>query len=485
MDKQLTRSIFFNPDELTVHSLNDSGLPGDLLNSKSVSLTTKSYTGYAKMTVSEDSDSATQQPEVNNNLFYWFFESRNASLANDPDNIPVVIWLNGGPGSSSLIGLLMENGPLKLVDDDTATIIENLYSWNKECHLLYWDQPVGTGFSYTTDEAGYMNNESELSREFCTALEMFFAKDEFSAYRKCPLYIAGESYAGKYIPNIVCELMANRETNYASVPELTGVAIGDGWMMPGLQAKCQVEFGYEMGFVDVRQFNILLEKCKVLQSLINDGKDDLATETGSIILNQLLSCGGNPNIYDVRSYSDLSLARLNAYLNNEQVRQALAVESVWQTADNSGLVGQYLYDDVYASDETAVTQLLTYAKEGKLKILFYTGNFDMSCGFSGTEEMLWEYNYPNIEKADFSKLRFRAEEKPTTDSECWQNVERMVWVMPPDKTLGFVKSFGNLTQVVIVNSGHLVPMNRPKVSRSMMSHWIFNTPFPSIKPAIG
>ena len=485
MSESTTRSITFSPKELSTNDVNKNGIPANILGTNSIKFAVDSFTGYARMDVCENESPGSSTVVIaQNDLFYWFFESRDAVLKNAPKNpTPMIIWLNGGPGSSSLAGLFMENGPLKLGDDNTASITENLFSWNKNCHLLYWDQPVGTGFSNTNCDAGYMNNEDELSREFCTALEQFFGSDQFAKYQNCPLYLAGESYAGKYIPNIACELMANK-ASYRSVPALTGTAIGDGWMLPGMQTRIQIEYGFEMGFVDTKQNGELLSQCVTMQNQINEGKFVAANKTGSAIMNQLLSCGGNPNIYDVRTFIDLSTTLLEAYLNNKEVKTALSAECNWQCADNGGPVGDHLFADVYAPTDKQITQLLKYAKAGKLKMLFYTGNFDMSCGFRGTEEMLWNYDFPNIDQADLSKLELDRNATSNSTADSWRDLDRMVWVMPPNKTLGFVKSLDNLTQAVIVNSGHLAPMNKPKATRSMITNWIFDLPFPSIKPTI-
>lgn len=484
MSNSATRAITFEPIELSFKNLNQNGIPANILQTDSIKLAVDSFTGYARMHVCETGSSGVRTVVAQNDLFYWFFESRDSVLWNAPQKPrPLIIWLNGGPGSSSLAGLFMENGPLKLGDDDTASITENPFGWNKNCHLLYWDQPAGTGFSYTTSDAGYMNSEDELSREFCTALELFFGSELFKKYRDCPLYLAGESYAGKYIPNIACELMMNK-ASYPSVPALCGTAIGDGWMLPGMQTRVQVEYGFEMGFVDTRQYLDLLGQCYTLQEQINTGNYVEANKTGTSIMEQLLSCGGDPNIYDVRTFTGLSTTLLGAYLNSNGVRQAVGAECEWQCADNGGPVADHLEADVYAPADKKITQLLEYAKAGALKVLFYTGNFDMSCGFRGTEEMLWNYDFPNIGHADLSRLELRHDAKSSSDEKSWRNLDRMVWVMPPNKTLGFVKSLGKLAQVVIVNSGHLAPMNRPKAARSMISNWIFDLPFPTQRPDI-
>merc|ERR1712137_15171 len=78
------------------------------------------------------------------NSFFWFFEARE-----DPANAPLTIWLNGGPGSSSMYGILEENGPCYANPDSNSTRPAE-WSWNRASNMLYLDQPVQVGFSYDT-----------------------------------------------------------------------------------------------------------------------------------------------------------------------------------------------------------------------------------------------------------------------------------------------------------------------------------------------
>lgn len=79
-------------------------------------------------------------------LHYWFVTSQR-----DPIKDPLVLWLNGGPGCSSLDGFLSENGPLH-VNDNGDTLYENKFSWNKIANVLYLESPAGVGFSYSDDQ---------------------------------------------------------------------------------------------------------------------------------------------------------------------------------------------------------------------------------------------------------------------------------------------------------------------------------------------
>jgi carboxypeptidase C (cathepsin A) len=76
------------------------------------------------------------------NMWFWFFEARNS-----PSTAPLALWLNGGPGCSSMIGLFQENGPCTFNNVSGSTPVLNPNSWNNYANMLYVDQPIGTGFS--------------------------------------------------------------------------------------------------------------------------------------------------------------------------------------------------------------------------------------------------------------------------------------------------------------------------------------------------
>lgn len=97
----------------------------------------KSYAGYVDLSPTE-------------HTFFWFFEARH-----DPENAPITLWLNGGPGSDSLIGLFEELGPCS-VNEKFETVL-NPHSWNEVSNMLFISQPLGTGFSYAEKEAGSIN----------------------------------------------------------------------------------------------------------------------------------------------------------------------------------------------------------------------------------------------------------------------------------------------------------------------------------------
>jgi vitellogenic carboxypeptidase-like protein len=393
-----------------------------------------------------------------NSLFYWFFESQLPCN----NETPIIIWLNGGPGASSLAGLFLENGPLKIKDD--LTIIPNENSWNKRSHMLFWDQPVGTGFS-TNGPENYVKTEEEMAYEFVNALEGFYCKHP--EYMSCPLYITGESYAGKYIPYIATEIHLRNNSNI----NLKGIAIGDGWMEPLIQTKDQIDYSYYLGLIDTNQRKEVLNKYNLFLDCINTGDMSNAFTAGNKVSDMLVNCGGGVNIYDARTWSDASLTPLKTYLSSPLLKKAIHVPECvnWAFADASGPVSDALINDLTAPCVNLFDNLvsLTDNEDNPLyKVLFYTGNFDISCGFAGTETIVRNINW-------YGKKE-------------WCNLQRLVWykqINPEVKqTQGCIKSLYNLTQIEIPMSGHQVPLYQPEVSLNMIYNWIFDEEFSTYNP---
>ena len=90
---------------------------------------------------------------ANQHIFFWFFEARNA----DPTTAPLTTWINGGPGASSMIGVFQEVGPCSV--NQHGNVVDNIYSWTNVSNLLFIDQPVQTGFSYSNTTTGYISQQ--------------------------------------------------------------------------------------------------------------------------------------------------------------------------------------------------------------------------------------------------------------------------------------------------------------------------------------
>jgi len=173
----------------------------------------ESYSGY--LTVDEG---------FNSNMFFWYFPAEQ-----EPEYAPVVLWLQGGPGASSLFGLFTENGPLEL--DDHGKLQKRNYTWSKTHNLIYIDNPVGTGFSFTDQDAGYAKNEKDVGRNLHEAVMQLY--ELFEWRNSSGFWVTGESYAGKYVPALAYHIhkVQNAIETRTYVP-LKGVAIGNGLSDP-------------------------------------------------------------------------------------------------------------------------------------------------------------------------------------------------------------------------------------------------------------
>ncbi|KAK1081760.1 hypothetical protein LTR33_004426, partial [Friedmanniomyces endolithicus] len=140
-------------------------------------------------------------------LYFWFFPSAN-ELAGDE----ILIWLNGGPGCSSLEGLLQENGPF-LWQYGTYKPVKNPYTWVNLTNVVWVEQPAGTGFSKQLGTPP-ATNELEVAAQFLGFFKNFV--DTFGLYNK-KIYISGEPYAGYYVPYIADAMHNASNTDYYDI----------------------------------------------------------------------------------------------------------------------------------------------------------------------------------------------------------------------------------------------------------------------------
>lgn len=195
----------------------------------------------------------TVNKEAIGKLFYWFFEAREPVVVDD--ETPLLIWLNGGPGASSMTGLLTEMGPYRITPE--GKLIPHAHSWTKLGHMLFFDQPVGTGYSSVRDDNGYVNTQDQLAQQLYRGLQGFYRRHP--EYASNPVYICGESYAGKYVPSISHYIhVKNSVPQPVAHPDirvnLTGIAIGNGKMWPVLQTRSVPDFAIALGFIDSQQY---------------------------------------------------------------------------------------------------------------------------------------------------------------------------------------------------------------------------------------
>jgi len=149
------------------------------------------------------------EPNVSE-LYFWFFPSAN-ELAGDE----ILIWLNGGPGCSSLEGLLQENGPF-LWQYGTYRPVRNAWSWTNLTNVLWVEQPAGTGFS-PKKGTPTADNEIEVAEQFLGFFKNFM--DTFGLQGR-KVYITGESYAGYFVPYIADAMHNSTDKDHFNIESI-------------------------------------------------------------------------------------------------------------------------------------------------------------------------------------------------------------------------------------------------------------------------
>ncbi|KAK5937956.1 hypothetical protein PMZ80_009545 [Knufia obscura] len=151
-----------------------------------------------------------------NQLWFWFIPSDNPAASDE-----ITIWLNGGPGCSSLDGLFQENGPF-LWQSGTYEPQPNPFSWTNLTNMVWVDQPIGTGFSPAAPGApANITNEVDVGRDFAGFWKNFMTSFNLTGRK---VYVTGESYAGQYIPYIANYMLDQNNTDYYNVK---GIQIND------------------------------------------------------------------------------------------------------------------------------------------------------------------------------------------------------------------------------------------------------------------
>ena len=137
-------------------------------------------------------------PNTKKQYHYLLVES-----ADDPANDPLIIWYNGGPGCSSLLAFMQENGPYHM-EDGSLNLTKSEFSWNREANVLYMEHPAGVGFSYCGDPAECIYDDNNQALDNIQAVIGWYEK--FPEFKGHDLYIAGESYGGIYVPYLMNEI---------------------------------------------------------------------------------------------------------------------------------------------------------------------------------------------------------------------------------------------------------------------------------------
>ncbi|XP_060078674.1 probable serine carboxypeptidase CPVL [Ylistrum balloti] len=401
----------------------------------------KSYSGF--ITVNRTTTS---------NIFFWFFPAQE-----DPLNAPVVMWLQGGPGGSSLFGLFVENGPLMV--NQNLKLMERNITWNKKYSMLYVDNPVGTGFSFTSSDAGYAKNEWDVATDLYSFLLQFFKV--YYQYQKNDFYATGESYAGKYVPAISYKIHISNPTANLRI-NFKGMAIGDGLCDPESMMNQYADFMFNIGMLDEKQRDYFAGETEKAVEMIKNRQFREAFQIFDLLLNGDLT-PYKPYFYNVtqtNNYYNFLLteepADFNYYgdfLAKPEVRKAIHVGNL--TYNDGKAVEMHLINDVMDTVKYWVEVIL----KNNYKVMFYNGQLDIIVAVPLTEAFLMSTDWPGQQK--------------------YKEEERLIWkVNPSDQEVaGYVRVVENLQQVIVRDAGHILPYDQPERGFDLIQRFIENKPF--------
>jgi cathepsin A (carboxypeptidase C) len=275
----------------------------------------KQYSGYL------------DDKENDKHLFYWFFESRN-----DPENDPVVLWLNGGPGCSSLTGLFMELGPSSI--NKNLEVVYNEYSWNSNASVIFIDQPVNVGFSYSSKS---VSDTVTAGKDIYALLTLFFK--QFPEYAHQDFHLAGESYFGHYGPVFTSEILSHKKRNINFKSLLIGNGLTDGYTQYAYYRPMACGEGGWPAVLDESECQSMdnaLPRCQSLIQNCYDTESVWSCVPASIYCNNAMMGPyqrTGRNVYDIRGKCEDAanlcysvLGYVNKWLNKPEVLEAIGAE---------------------------------------------------------------------------------------------------------------------------------------------------------------
>jgi len=410
-----------------------------------------SYSGF--FTVSE---------KYNSNMFFWFFPAQNG----DP-NAPILMWLQGGPGGSSLFGLFSEMGPFS-VDANAEDLIMNPYTWNSKYAMLFVDNPVGVGFSFTDSPDGFSTNtHEEVAENLYKMLIQFFTI--FYEYQSNDFYVTGESYGGKYVPSCAYKIHQMNEKSKQKI-NLKGIAVGDGIFDPLIQFTGFADLLYHLGLADENQMAVINDYETAMAEGIAAGNWTQAFRPFDEFLNgdfypyptYFVNITGNGNYFNFLDFK-YPPNPYPQFVDSPSVRQQLHVGTVPYFSFNQ-TVELYLINDWMKSVAFMLPTLMN-----NYNVMLYNGQVDIILGGPLAERLYWSIPWEGL-------LQYR-------------NTPRMIWSIDNSGfPAGYVRQVqlsngsGSFTQVIVREAGHLLPLDQPIRALAMITNFVDGTPFKSASP---
>ncbi|CCH62977.1 hypothetical protein TBLA_0I03220 [Henningerozyma blattae CBS 6284] len=396
--------------------------------------------------------------------FFWKFQK------SDFDSPSIVIWLNGGPGCSSMDGAVLELGPLRVGADNKVHL--NQGSWFTRADLLFVDQPLGTGFSQGNFE-DYDTNLDEVASNFLQFLESYFTV--FPEDLEKDLLLAGESYAGQYIPYVAKAILDQNKIENSVTYNLEGIFIGNGWIDPDTQSLAYLPFALEKNLVskDNPGFQDLLKTHENCQKAINSvNSNNFSHPECEIIINKLIEYTKNTseetpenevclNVYDYSLRDSFPACGMSwpseivnavSFFSTEGVMEALNLDSTklqpWRECNLD------VQNTLTNENSKPSIHLFPELIDSDVSVFLFNGDKDLICNDRGVLDSLKGIQWGNSKGFSKETEHYYLVIKDSISGE--------------ETPAGYVLYDSGLTFISIANASHMAPYDQPFVTRGIL-----------------
>ncbi|XP_076919354.1 serine carboxypeptidase-like 11 [Bidens hawaiensis] len=348
-------------------------------------------------------------------LFYYFIRSES-----DPDHDPLMLWVTGGPGCSSISGLLYEIGPIQFAADryngGLPTLILRPDSWTKTASIIFLDVPVGTGFSYARTTLASRSTDIQLGDQANEFMRKWF--ESHREFASNPFYVGGDSYSGITVPIITQYISDGNEAGNEPYINLKGYVLGNPMTFPE-ETNYQIQFANGMGLISDELYKSLFHKChgEYRSEYISTSNTECHQNLewyqecirGIEKLHILQPCcaTGNPLIKlptqkllnehrpppSSKCSSDIRICLVYYWLNEANVREALHIRKggrpTWIRCSLDMNFTRTVYD--------VRPYHLNLSKKG-YRSLIYSGDHDMHVPHQSTQAWIKDLNYSVIDR---------------------------------------------------------------------------------------
>ena len=399
-------------------------------------------------------------------MFYWFYKTTHAD---GYINRPVVLWLQGGPGSSGTgLGNFLEIGPLDQNLDSRNK------SWIHSVSLLFVDSPVGVGFSKVDNISLIPDDKEKIADDLVEMLTVFM--EMHPNVDKTPFYIFGQSYGGNmavYLASALQKKINLKEINIS----LKGVGIGNSCLSTTDAYINRPTMLYVMSIIDHATYIKMNKTVWIAYEAGEKGNwDSIEVANGDNIADNMRSgkipCMSVYNILDmapVNEFSNLTLEDVlkcgefesiyNANISklmNEIIRKKLGIipdDVIWKSSSVEVGQAQFKKSDFFKPAWPRVDDLL---KNSDLDIVVYQGQLDVLCNTAGTLGWIRRLTWPGL--SGFRSAKREALYHPDTYA--------------PQM---FTKSHEHLTMYWVLDAGHVVPADAPEAALRILEATITGT----------